>query len=577
MGIASKCGVGLLTLTVSICTASATQSMSNTTRIALLGCIDEEQPIPAFERYKDLGADVHLWLGDNVYVDTQDDIDAFYEAYDLLRKKPYFKELRDQGIHLATWDDHDFGDNNETSSYRLKEQSLDAFVQFWGNADYLADSSDGIYQQHTLEFDDKTLNVILLDVRFNRGEPDGNGDILGEKQWQWLERVIATDADLTLLVSGTQFLLSSNADSETWEDYPRSLVRLRDVVRQSSASPIVMISGDQHYAEANVRKHWFDVDAVELQFAGVNQIEQPELNYYRASPVNTSLNTVGYLDVQWDRSEHHLPHILYTVENATSGEVEFTYRVNLVDLVPTPELHGITAFNDEAVFTLSNPYSSLSAQYQLTDLNGHTTDWAPVEEDLVRVENAGTLRVGLFSSSGKQRGKLLERTVQQMRLQAGLDSDALTQGLSVFYAEGDYELVPPASEVTTYLGVVSEPTVDGLATRDDKYALWFKGFVTVPEPGIYRITSYSDDGSLVFIHENLIVDNDGSHSPTPANGIVGLEAGTHPIGLGYFEDYAGEKLSLRWALKQGNQWRPVSVRYSHNPDIKANWNDGDND
>ena len=400
MNIATKLGVTLLAIIAGTSNIAAAQSASNTTRIALLGCIDEERPVPALERYANLGADLHLWLGDNVYVDTQNEVDAFYEAYELLRKKPYFEQLRQQGIHLATWDDHDFGDNNETSSYPLKRESLEAFTAFWGNGEALVDPSDGIYQQHVLDFGGKTLNVILLDVRFNRDQPDGNGDILGEKQWQWLEQAIAVDADLTLLVSGTQFLLSANADSETWENYPLSLARLRDLVRLSNTPPVVMISGDQHYAEANVRKQWFDVDAVELQFAGVNQIEGPELNYYRASPVNTSLNTVGYLDVQWEPSDQHLPHILYTVENATSGEVEFTYRVNLGDLVPEPELTGVPVFDHEAAFTLSNPYPALTAKYQMIDPAGQTTQWQQAEDGVVRITREGVLRVGLFSSAG---------------------------------------------------------------------------------------------------------------------------------------------------------------------------------
>jgi len=569
MKITPTFGAAFLALIASASSATVTQPASNTTRVALLGCIDEERPVPALKRYVELDADLHLWLGDNVYVDTQSDIDAFYEAYDLLSEKPYFTELRGQGVHLATWDDHDFGDNNETSSYPLKRESLGAFTAFWGNSEALADPSDGIYQQHILDFDGKTLNVILLDVRFNRDQPDGNGDILGEKQWQWLEQAIAADADLTLLVSGTQFLLSSNADSETWENYPLSLARLKDLVRLSNPPPVVMISGDQHYAEANVRKQWFDVDAVELQFAGVNQIEEPELNYYRASPVNTSLNTVGYLDIQWEPSEQHLPHILYTVEDAMSGEVEFTYRINLGDLVPEPELSGIPVFDDEAVLKLTSPYPALSVQYQLIGATGQRSQWEQVNDGVVRVTREGVLRTALFSSSGVQRGRFVEQPVTRMSLEGGVKTRPLSAGLHVFYEEGDYDLVPPASAVTSYLGTVNEPTVDGLTTREDKYALWFKGFVTVPESGIYRVTSFSDDGSLVYLHGDLVVDNDGSHSPTPAGGLVGLKAGTHPLAIGYFENYAGETLTLRWALKTSEQWRPINVRYSHNPDESA--------
>ena len=261
---------------------SCQMAFAESTRIALLACIDEEQPIPALERYNELDADLHIWMGDNVYVDTQSDLETFHEAYKRLAGAPYFESLRSQGIHLATWDDHDYGDNDELGDYGLKRESLQIFTEFWGNRSLLANPDDGVYHNYLFQDGGRTINVILLDVRFNRDQPDGRGDILGKKQWQWLEESLSQPADLTLLVSGTQFLLSDNANSETWEQYPDSLDRLRRAIRENSSAPVLMLAGDQHYAEANRRDGWLDVDAIEIQFAGVNQIEAPELNYWRA-------------------------------------------------------------------------------------------------------------------------------------------------------------------------------------------------------------------------------------------------------------------------------------------------------
>jgi len=43
------------------------------------------------------------------------------------------------------------------------------------------------------------------------------------------------------------------------------------------------------------------------------------------------------------------------------------------------------------------------------------------------------------------------------------------------------------------------------------------GYLNFPTPGDYTIGTYSDDGSLVWINDQLIVDNDGFHGSTDVN------------------------------------------------------------
>jgi hypothetical protein len=59
---------------------------------------------------------------------------------------------------------------------------------------------------------------------------------------------------------------------------------------------------------------------------------------------------------------------------------------------------------------------------------------------------------------------------------------------------------------------------------------------------LYRFYTYSDDGSALYIGENLVVDNDGGHSARRREGIIALQAGVHPFRLLYFEDYMGQIL-----------------------------------
>ena len=48
------------------------------------------------------------------------------------------------------------------------------------------------------------------------------------------------------------------------------------------------------------------------------------------------------------------------------------------------------------------------------------------------------------------------------------------------------------------------------------------------------------------MHDELVVDNDGSHSPRTRRGRIALERGHHPVRIEYFEHYAGQELDVGW-------------------------------
>jgi hypothetical protein len=82
------------------------------------------------------------------------------------------------------------------------------------------------------------------------------------------------------------------------------------------------------------------------------------------------------------------------------------------------------------------------------------------------------------------------------------------------------------------------------AEIEDHYALTYDGFFRVPEDGIYRFYTSSDDGSVLFIGKEEVVNNDGSHGTLEASGVIALKAGFHPFKLLYFEDYEGNNIHV---------------------------------
>lgn len=87
------------------------------------------------------------------------------------------------------------------------------------------------------------------------------------------------------------------------------------------------------------------------------------------------------------------------------------------------------------------------------------------------------------------------------------------------------------------------------ALAKDSFAFEYRTLIDIPEKGVYRFYTNSDDGSQLFIDDILIVDNDGSHNSKRVNGKVALEAGLHQMRVVYFEDYMGELLEVGWSSR----------------------------
>jgi alkaline phosphatase D len=86
-------------------------------RIGLAGCHRQDLPAPSFQRYVAAAPDLMLWIGDNVYTDSPDEMGIIERGHAVLAALPAFQKLRQMAPAAATWDDHDYGLNNFGKRY----------------------------------------------------------------------------------------------------------------------------------------------------------------------------------------------------------------------------------------------------------------------------------------------------------------------------------------------------------------------------------------------------------------------------------------------------------------------------
>ncbi|MCR6643025.1 MAG: Ig-like domain-containing protein [Sporocytophaga sp.] len=118
-------------------------------------------------------------------------------------------------------------------------------------------------------------------------------------------------------------------------------------------------------------------------------------------------------------------------------------------------------------------------------------------------------------------------------------------GLDYSYYEGSWSSIPDFSILTAVkTGTISNFDLTP-RNRNDNFAFRFKGFVNVPADGLYTFYTDSDDGSNLYIGNELVVDNDGLHGAgTHASGVVALKAGKHAVTVNFFEQGGDESINV---------------------------------
>ena len=156
----------------------------------------------------------------------------------------------------------------------------------------------------------------------------------------------------------------------------------------------------------------------------------------------------------------------------------------------------------------------------------------------------------IIKAKGYKKGFVPSRTysIQATKavLRPALSIQPTKHGVAYTYYEGEFQWVADlqkAKEVES--GTIPEPSILN-AKLPDHFGYIFTGYIYAPEDGVYEFSTRSDDGSVLYIGKEKVVDNDASHAAIDAMGRIPLQKGYHPFALHYFEDYEGEYLGWSW-------------------------------
>lgn len=161
---------------------------------------------------------------------------------------------------------------------------------------------------------------------------------------------------------------------------------------------------------------------------------------------------------------------------------------------------------------------------------------------------------------------------QQLTLSLGLSSPTPAQlmkdlqpGLNYKYYSGSFTQLPDFSRFeVSQAGTTMVLDLASMAKPGSvNFGLVINGFIEVPETGLYRLQLTSDDGSCLYVNDELVVDNNFNHPPQAESGLRKLEKGLHPIRVEYYQGTSNATLALEIFLLDTDTWKqtPVPLNY----------------
>ena len=268
-------------------------------KILFGSCGHQDKNIPIFNTINKEQGDLFIFLGDNIYGDTND-MDVLAEKYQRLGAKPGFKTLKAQTPIIAIWDE-------PVNSVRRTRP-------------------DGIYTSYMYGENEQTIQVIMPDLRWNRDALNHVGELeyytkrklnnqgpyspsevkgasmLGEAQWQWLEQELKKPAAIKLIASSLQ-LLPDFTGWESWANFPEDRNRLFALIKKHKVNGVVIISGDTHWGEISKYQQNLDYPLIEMTSSGLTEKwKDVSPNKHRVGNYTHNVN-YGDLSIDWQQTD----------------------------------------------------------------------------------------------------------------------------------------------------------------------------------------------------------------------------------------------------------------------------------
>jgi hexosaminidase len=211
----------------------------------------------------------------------------------------------------------------------------------------------------------------------------------------------------------------------------------------------------------------------------------------------------------------------------------YNYRVPAAINTPLDTI----MFGGNLNVTLKSPVAGAKIYYTIDGYTPRETDieyTKPMNYNVPQ-DQYRELKSIVITPSGK-RGPVTHSMVYNKAPLAPVAYQGASQGLKYQYMQGTFDNTNDLSKAAVIdSGVTRSFNPAILKKNNPGFGVIYNGFIRIDADGLYQFSTRSDDGSVLVIDDQPIVNNDGKHPVAEQGGAVALQKGYHRFMLKYFD------------------------------------------
>lgn len=211
--------------------------------------------------------------------------------------------------------------------------------------------------------------------------------------------------------------------------------------------------------------------------------------------------------------------------------------------------------------TLSFTNNSIGADIYYS-LDGSDPDQnSSLYTEPIEIDKECLVKAIAFNKEG-EKSDILEVKAVKLQFIEGKSTVGNTKGLSCKLSVGNFSSCKEVDAAKGNVFSIVDIQIPDNAPKD-KFGIVLEGKAQIPQDGLYKFNLGSDDGSMFYLNDNVVIDNDGYHAMIYKSASLALKAGVYPVKLVYFEATGGEGLKLEVETPDGSKLDNFSAYLSH--------------
>ena len=311
-----------------------------------------------FQKIVSHNPNLWIWLGNAVYLDEPNfnyftntrqsmDWDFIKYLYEKVKNNEYYKELNEKVPIIGTWGDEEYGISNGDNENNFKEGYKQYYLDFL-EADTLDQRRNyvdmGLYSTYSFGYGYQTVRFILLDLKYNQTsylKKNDTYDMLGERQWNWLENIFKNSKETyTFICMPNQILPNDRYIIKKW--YSESRKRLFDLIGKYKRNGVIFLSGGLGFAQIlktfcplpNVGYNLYECTSSGLSHS--NKFTSFVNNFYHNDYLveGTNFNDINFGEVKINWGENNIQNSYIELEIFDKDDKLASHvRINYTDLI----------------------------------------------------------------------------------------------------------------------------------------------------------------------------------------------------------------------------------------------------